>query len=191
MMLAVIMRRILVAFLCVGLGLANAAANSSQSALIDALKSGGHILLLRHAQTVPGTGDPPNFKLGDCSTQRNLSDEGRAQAKRIAESLAAQGVRFSRTFTSQWCRCRDTAKLMSSNVEDFAALNSFFSERNTEPAQTREVRARAKRLPARETWLMVTHQVNITALTGLTPAMGEGVIVRARDWKVVGSLAIY
>jgi broad specificity phosphatase PhoE len=164
----------------------------SRSQLIDALKSGGHVLLLRHAQTEPGVGDPPNFKLNDCATQRNLSAEGRAQAKRIGEALASQGVRLTKTLTSQWCRCRDTAKLISDRVEDFPALNSFFSARNTEPKQTRDVRERLRRVPAGETWLLVTHQVNITALTGMTSMMGEGVVVRVKgaDWKVLGAVAL-
>jgi broad specificity phosphatase PhoE len=164
----------------------------SRSQLIDALKAGGHVLLLRHAQTEPGVGDPPNFKLNDCATQRNLSAEGRDQAKRIGEALAAQGVRLAKTFTSQWCRCRDTAKLISDKVEDFPALNSFFAERNTEPKQTRDVRERLRRVPAGETWLLVTHQVNITALTGVAPMMGEGVVVRVKngDWKALGTLAL-
>jgi broad specificity phosphatase PhoE len=164
----------------------------SRNQLIDALKAGGHVLLLRHAQTEPGVGDPPNFKLNDCATQRNLSAEGRDQARRIGEALAAQGVRLAKTLTSQWCRCRDTAKLISDKVEDFPALNSFFSERNTEQKQTRDVRERLRRMPAGETWLLVTHQVNISALTGVTPTMGEGVVMRVKnsDWKVLGTLAL-
>ncbi len=189
-MMVVIMRCFFVVIFSLWASFAVSAQSAPQQAAIDALKAGGHVLLLRHAQTVPGVGDPPNFKLNDCATQRNLSEAGRVQAKRLGESLSAQALRFSRTLTSQWCRCRDTAKLISNNVEDFPALNSFFNERNTEPAQTRNVHERAKRLPAKESWLMVTHQVNITALTGVSPAMGEGVVVRVRDWKVIGSLIL-
>jgi phosphohistidine phosphatase SixA len=167
-------------------------ANASRSDLIAALKSGGHALLLRHAQTVPGIGDPPNFKLNDCSTQRNLSEEGRAQSRRIADALKAKRVTFDKTLTSQWCRCRDTARLLASKVEDFAALNSFFENREGEPKQTAQVRARLKTLPVRESWLLVTHQVNISALTGISPAMGEGVVVRVRGGalKPIGTLAL-
>lgn len=164
----------------------------TQSQLLDALRGGGHVLLLRHAQTDPGVGDPANFKLGDCTTQRNLSAEGRTQSKRIAEALTSHTVRFSRVLTSQWCRCRDTSSAFAGNVEDFAALNSFFDDRATEPRQTREVRARLQRMPATETWLLVTHQVNIGALTGVSPAMGEGVVVKvaAGQWRVLGNLRL-
>ncbi|MGL5001787.1 MAG: histidine phosphatase family protein [Casimicrobium sp.] len=164
----------------------------SQKALLDALRGGGHVLLLRHAQTVPGVGDPPEFKLNDCATQRNLSPEGRAQAKRIGEALKAERVVFARTLTSQWCRCRDTATLISDNVADFPAINSFFNERGTEPRQSREVRAKLKTVPRSESWLLVTHQVNITSLTGANPAMGEGIVVRVTDgqWQVLGTLTV-
>jgi phosphohistidine phosphatase SixA len=164
----------------------------SEKQLIDALRSGGHVLLLRHAQTEPGVGDPAGYKLDDCATQRNLSVEGRAQAQRTGQSLRASGISFAKTLTSQWCRCRDTAKLISQNVTDFVALNSFFDNRSTEPKQTAAVRARAKQIPASESWLMVTHQVNISAATGVSPAMGEGVVVRVKggEWKVLGTISM-
>jgi phosphohistidine phosphatase SixA len=169
-----------------------AAQTMSQTQLFDALRGGGHILLLRHAQTEPGIGDPPGFKLSECATQRNLSAEGRAHAKRTGDALAANGVRFTKTLASQWCRCRDTAKLISENVVDAVALNSFFNQRSTEPKQTATVRAQVKSIKANESWLMVTHQVNINALTGISPAMGEGVVVRVKggDWKVIGNLVL-
>lgn len=165
---------------------------ATQAELIEALRGGGHVLLLRHAQTDPGVGDPPNFKLNDCSTQRNLSAAGRAQAKRFAEALAAKQVKFAKVLTSQWCRCRDTAVAFAANAEDFPAINSFFEDRATEPKQTREVRERLKRVPAGESWLLVTHQVNISALTGVVPSMGEGVVVRVSggQWRVLGNLAL-
>ncbi len=183
---------ILVGLLTMSAHLGNVAHAADPSKLLAALKSGGHVLLLRHAQTVSGIGDPPQFKLNDCSTQRNLSVEGRAQAERGAASLRGAGITFSRVLTSQWCRCRDTAAAFSNAPEDFTPLNSFFENRGTEPKQTREVRARVKNVQVRETWLLVTHQVNISALTGVTPSMGEGVVVRVAngEWKVLGSLAL-
>jgi phosphohistidine phosphatase SixA len=168
------------------------ATSVSQTEMIAALKSGGHVLLLRHAQTVPGVGDPPNFKLTDCTTQRNLSEEGRSQAKRIGEALRTQGVAFARTMTSQWCRCKDTASLISKSVEDFPPLNSFFDNRGDEPKQSVAVKRRTNTMPVNESWLMVTHQVNVTALTGMSPAMGEGVVVRVvgGTWAPLGLLTL-
>jgi phosphohistidine phosphatase SixA len=167
------------------------AATANRESLLEALKSGGHVLLLRHAQTEPGIGDPPNFRLNDCRTQRNLSAAGRTQTRAIATQLKAANIRFDKTLTSEWCRCRDTANLIADRTEAFPALNSFFEDRNTEPTQTRDVKARLKTVPASERWLLVTHQVNISALTGMTPSMGEGVVVRVKngEWVPLGLLA--
>lgn len=145
----------------------------------QALRSGGCALLMRHAQTEPGIGDPPGFRLGDCGTQRNLSATGRAQAQRFGERLRAGGVRIDELRSSQWCRCLDTARLVlpALPVQPFAPLNSFFDDRRTEPEQTAAVRRYLATLGTR-TALLVTHQVNISALTGEFAAMGDAVVVR-------------
>ena len=99
--------------------------------LLDQLREGGFVLLLRHAQTVPGTGDPPGFTLDDCATQRNLSDEGREQARRIGARLRKERVPVGRVLTSAWCRCRETARLLELGpVEHLQPLDSFFEQRS-------------------------------------------------------------
>ncbi len=139
--------------------------------------------MLRHTATDPGVGDPPGFRLDDCATQRNLSDAGRAEAAAIGASLHARGVSFARVHTSQWCRCRDTARLLALGTpEDWEPLNSFFGDERAEGLRrTDAVRAYLANRPADENTLLVTHQVNITALTNLVPATGEGVVVRVDD----------
>lgn len=146
-------------------------------------KGTGYVILLRHAQTVPGTGDPPGFKLNDCSTQRNLSKEGKAQAVRIGDRFRQRQIPISRVLSSQWCRCLDTAKLMNiGNVELFPALNFFFDERSTEAQPTQKVRQFIlQNQKANGAILMVTHQVNITALSGVVPQQGEAVVMQVRD----------
>lgn len=144
----------------------------------------GSIVLLRHA-LAPGTGDPANFRLDDCSTQRNLSDEGRAQARQIGEQFRARNIRVTKVLTSQWCRTRETAQLAFPGlVQDEPAFNSFFSDRSTEAEQTRA----ARQILSQWLWpgvlVVVTHQVNITALTGVVPQSGEGVVVRMRGTEV-------
>lgn len=169
-----------------------AAASSDESRLFAQLRQGGVAVLLRHAQTVPGIGDPPGFKLGACETQRNLSAEGRAAAQKFGERLKQAMVTFTGVYTSQWCRCRDTATLIAGQAEDWPALNSFFDDRGTEARQSAEVRRRIAAIKRGETLLLVTHQVNITAITGIVPAMGEAVVVRAGKGgavEVVGRLA--
>lgn len=138
----------------------------------------GAVLLMRHA-TAPGTGDPADMRLGDCSTQRNLSDEGRAEARRIGDRFRAAGIGFDRVLTSEWCRTTETADLLSLGpVTAFPPTNSFFSDRSTADRQTEEVLDYLAGLPADERVLIVTHQVNITALTGIVPRSGEVVITR-------------
>jgi len=113
------------------------------------LARGGYVVLLRHTATVPGVGDPPGFVVNDCATQRNLSAEGRAQAARWRAAVAEHKVLTGEVFTSEWCRCVDTAKLAFSHAnappKKWSALNSFFESAQNEPAQTAAIK---KRLPA-------------------------------------------
>lgn len=162
--------------LCAMAARAQAAASPSSAALGD-----GSIVLFRHADA-PGVGDPPGFKLGNCSTQRNLDDTGRAQARRIGEQLRAQGVRVGAARSSQWCRTRDTARLAfpQQDVRDDADFNSFFGDSSSAAAQTARALATLRQWRGPGTLVVVTHQVNITALTGVVPASGEGVVVRPR-----------
>jgi len=159
---------------------ATAAARESADALWDALATPGHIALLRHADA-PGVGDPAGFRIGDCVTQRNLGEQGRAQARRIGDEFRRRGVRVGLVLTSQWCRARDTAQLMSlGTVEDAPeALNSFFGRSGEREAATNALRRRLSGLPRDAgTVVMVTHQVNITALTGVFPRSGDIVVLR-------------
>ena len=146
-----------------------------------ALREGGTVVLLRHAHA-PGTGDPTGFRLGDCSTQRNLSSEGREQARQIGAQFTANHIPIERVLSSEWCRCLETARLaFGDRVEPLAALNSFFSTQDAERAQTRAVRALVEGWRGHAGVLaLVTHQVNITALTGLYPAEGEILLLRPR-----------
>ncbi|MCU0900434.1 MAG: histidine phosphatase family protein [Cypionkella sp.] len=138
----------------------------------------GAVLLMRHA-IAPGGGDPEGFVLGDCGTQRNLSDEGRAQARAIGAQLRAAGLRFDAVLTSEWCRTTETAVLLDLGpVTPFAPVNSFFDNRQDGPRQTAETLAYLATLPPDARVLIVTHQVNITALTGVTPRSGETVVTR-------------
>lgn len=131
----------------------------------------GQVLFMRHA-LAPGFGDPDDFQVGDCTTQRNLSEEGRAQARAIGEKLKSQGYAFDRVLSSQWCRCLETATLLGlGEVSEFAGLNSFFqqhADRETTLALLRQALSQI----GDERVLMVTHQVVITAITGRSVSSG-------------------
>lgn len=143
----------------------------------SALREGRAVLILRHA-LAPGTGDPGNFDVNDCSTQRNLNDRGREQARAWQPFLAGHGIEEARVFTSQWCRCRDTAVEMNvGEVVEWPSLNSFFQGRGNGASQTKQTIALVNELEAGLPVILVSHQVNITALAGIFPASNEGVIL--------------
>lgn len=150
-----------------------------------------YVVLLRHA-LAPGTGDPANFQLGDCTTQRNLSEAGRQQAQDIGQAFRQRGVQVERVLSSQWCRCLDTAELLELGpVEPFAPLNSFFQDRRTADRQTADVEAYLRQQPPQGVMVMVTHQVNITALTGIVAPSGQGVVVAVdgdQPLDIIGTL---
>jgi broad specificity phosphatase PhoE len=157
----------------------------------QALRQGGTVALFRHARA-PGTGDPANFRLDDCSTQRNLSAEGRLQAQRIGEQFRARQVPVERVLSSRWCRSLDTARLaFGPMTEPAPALDSFFSGRDQEPAQTQAVRQIVEGWRSNGVLVLVTHQVNITALTGIFPGEGEMLVLKPKTetgFDVVGRI---
>jgi phosphohistidine phosphatase SixA len=139
----------------------------------------GTVVVFRHANA-PGVGDPAAFKIDDCSTQRNLDDAGRAQALRIGEQFRRRGIVVGAVLSSQWCRARDTATLaFPGQVRDDSALNSFFGASQRGAAQTAAVRTTVAAWRGPGVLVLVTHQVNISALTQVYPASGEGVVLRA------------
>ena len=160
------------------------------------LRHGGHILLIRHASTGPGAGDPPGFRIEDCATQRNLSDTGRQDALAIGERLRAERVPIAQVYTSPYCRCRETASLAFGRAEEWPPLSSVFDM----PERDREFTERVMRRIAtyssrhiRGNVVMVTHNVNIASLTKLSVAPGEIVVVRPDGCcglRVVGRLLL-
>ena len=176
---------------------AGASASASQAPRADiwqALRTGrGYAVLLRHA-LAPGTGDPPGFQLGDCSTQRNLSAEGRRQSVAIGAQWRRERMPVDRVLTSRRCRARDTARLLAVGpVTAYPALDSSFTVSSTVASQrTAKVRALiARHRGERGVLVLVGHQVNITALTGLVPSSGEAIVVKAGPrgaLRVVGTL---
>ncbi len=149
------------------------------------IRPGGCVVLIRHALTEPGMGDPPGFTLDNCRSQRLLSAAGRAQSRRIGQWFAEQGLKPAAVRSSLWCRCRDTADEAFGSHIPWPALNSTFGRAQEQPALTQMMRqALRQMLPGRfEVW--VTHQVSMTALTDAYPSMGEGFVV-ASDSRLLG-----
>lgn len=146
--------------------------------VVELLDLPRHAALMRHA-TAPGSGDPDHFRLDDCTTQRNLSEAGRAEARETGRLLRAAGLADALVLTSRWCRATDTARELDlGEVDPFPPLDSFFRDRSREDAARRDILARiAERKAGDPPLIMVSHQVNITAVTGIFPASGEIVVV--------------
>ncbi len=180
-----------VLFLGLLLALAGSLPARADEALWGRLREGGLVVMMRHA-TAPGVGDPPGFRLGECATQRNLSEAGRAEARGIGAAFRRERVPVAEVRSSEWCRCRETAELAFGRYTPWAPLNSFFGDRSTEAAQTAAVRALGAREAKGGNLVLVTHQVNITAATGVFPQPGEMVVLQpAGDrLEVLGRLTV-
>lgn len=143
------------------------------------VRDGSAIAIMRHA-LAPGVSDPSGFDIKQCSTQRNLSEEGRMQARRIGQVFRDQQLGDVRLYSSQWCRCVDTAELLDIGVvNELASLNSFFENRERALDQTAQLRQDIDELLASsdKPVVMVSHQVNISALSGSFTASGDTLIV--------------
>ena len=171
--------------------LVNSVGLSHAEGLWDALKSGNHLVLMRHA-LAPGYGDPANFDVKECRTQRNLNEVGRQQSIDIGHLFRSNGIDKAIVLSSQWCRCLATANLLNlGNVSELPFLNSFFENFYREQFQTDETIQWIRNAPLKIPTILVSHQVNIAALTGYSAASGEIVFVRRSTdgrFKVIGSI---
>ena len=160
----------------------------SNDDLIQSLKEGGKIIFIRHAYA-PGGGDPDNFDVNDCSTQRNLNNEGISQSKLIGEFFVKNKIQIDQVLSSEWCRCKDTAKYAFKNFKTFNALNSFFSSKfaQNEDKQIKDLKHFIQNWKSEKNLVLVTHYVVISSM--LNMAVGSGVIVITNnDYDVIGTI---
>lgn len=166
----------------------------ADEALWRLLQDGRHVVLVRHAETEPGIGDPPGFRVEDCATQRNLSEAGRADARRMGEAFRKRAIPVTDVRSSRWCRCLETARLAFGKVNPEPSLDSMFRE--DERAGRWKVTAVREAIAGHSqpgNLILVTHSQNIIALTGQSVRSGEMVIVKpeagSAGLRVVGTLA--
>ena len=160
----------------------------SENKELSSLYGQPNIYLLRHA-LAPGMGDPEEFNVEDCRTQRNLSEEGRRQAFRIGVRFRDNGIKNAYVVSSQWCRCLETAKLLGyGNITENKILNSFFDQLHLQDKRTTSLRGWLLNNQSDVPLILVTHQVNITALTGIYPTSGEAVVIKVVDGVSIKTL---
>jgi phosphohistidine phosphatase SixA len=174
-------------------GIAVAATASAEPATWGALKGSGKVALIRHAATAGGAGDPAGFRLEDCATQRNLTEKGRADARRLGEQFREHGIVVGRVLSSRWCRCKDTAALMEVGPLEIApTFDNAFTFRDRLRELTEGARAIIGAWTGPGTLVIVSHGANILPLVGFQPAEGEMVVVEpapaAERLRVLGSV---
>ena len=152
-------------------------------------KNGDKIILIRHSKA-PGFGDPPGFNIQDCKTQRNLSKEGIDQSKKIGKLFKKNQIKIDQVLSSQWCRCKDTAKFAFNNYKEFSALNSTFQPPYDENAkkQIMELKDYIQKWNGNgKNLVLITHYVIITAITDVVPRSGE-IIIIDKNFKTLSTI---
>ena len=158
--------------------------------LVNQLKEGGKIVFIRHAYA-PGGGDPENFDINDCDTQRNLNDNGKIQAKKIGNFFKKNNISINKVISSEWCRCKETAFLGFKNFETQSFLNSFFSERfeNNKNKQMKELKKYIEEWQSKENLLLVTHYVVISEALDYSSSSGE-IVISDKNFNIINSIEI-
>ena len=158
--------------------------------VITALQEGGKLVFIRHA-LAPGGGDPDNFNLNDCSTQRNLDKSGISQAKIIGQFFKKNNIKIDQVFSSEWCRTKETALNAFEDYKTFSALNSFFSSKfaKNRDEQMKDLRNFVNKWDSKKNIVFVTHYVVILEVLNTTVGSGE-IIVADKNYKVIGSIEI-
>ena len=153
-------------------------------------QEGNKIILIRHA-VAPGGGDPAGFKINDCKTQRNLNRAGINQSKKIGKLFKKNKIPIDQVFSSQWCRCKDTAKYAFGNYKEFTALNSTFQSpyNRNEAKQLKELYSLVKKWDGKgKNLVLITHYSIITAATNAVPSSGE-IVITDKNFKVISTIS--
>ena len=156
--------------------------------LLNQLEDGGKLIFIRHAYA-PGGGDPDNFNLNDCSTQRNLNNEGREQAKYIGEFFKKNKIKIDKVLSSEWCRCKETAKIAFRNFSTISFLNSFYSSKHAKNKEKQILMLNnyVKKFKSNKNLILVTHYVLISEVLNYAPSSGE-IIVSDKNFNMIGSI---
>ena len=162
----------------------------SKKTIIDELQQGGKLIFIRHAYA-PGGGDPDNFNINDCSTQRNLNDKGKDQSKKIGNFFRENNILLENIYSSEWCRCKETALIAFKNFEKKSFLNSFFSEKfaKNRNNQIKELKKFIKDWNGKQNLVFVTHYVVISEILNYASSSGE-IVIANKKFKIIDTIQI-
>ncbi len=162
----------------------------SEDKILNSLKEGDKLIFIRHA-IAPGNGDPDNFDINDCSTQRNLDQNGIEQSVNIGQFFEKNKIKIDKVLSSEWCRCKDTAKIAFKNFKTFNALNSFYDEKfaKNEPKQIKELKNYVKKWKSNKNLVLITHYVVISSILNIGSSSGE-IIITDKDYNIIGNVNI-
>tara|TARA_B100000686_G_scaffold2663_1_gene2873 strand:- start:8 stop:562 length:555 start_codon:yes stop_codon:yes gene_type:complete len=181
-----VFKRIIIIFF---IGILNINNNAfSDDKILKSLKDGKKLVFIRHA-IAPGNGDPNNFDINDCSTQRNLNENGIEESKKIGLFFKNNKIKIDKVLSSQWCRCKDTAKYAFKNFKTFDALNSFYDEKfaANEAKQIKDLKNYIKRWNSDKNLVLITHFVVISSILNTGASSGE-IIISDKNFNIVGSI---
>ena len=152
------------------------------------LKNGGNLIFIRHAYA-PGGGDPDNFIISNCSTQRNLNEDGKKQSRKIGQFFIKNNISIDKVLSSEWCRCKDTAKNAFGEFKTFNALNSFFSSKfaKNRDQQMKDLKSFVKNWNGKENIIFVTHYVVIGEALNTNVSSGE-IAVTDKRFNLIGTI---
>ena len=162
----------------------------SKKIFIEQAAEGGNLIFIRHAYA-PGNGDPTNFNLNDCSTQRNLSDKGRSQAKKIGNFFKENYIDIDKVLSSEWCRCKETADLAFNNYITKNFLNSFYSSKfaKNRNKQIKDLKRFINEWDGNKNLVLITHYVLISELLNYAPSSGE-MVISNKNFKLINTYSL-
>jgi len=175
-------------FLIIFISLTSSVKADFNKKLLNKLEDGGKLIFIRHAYA-PGGGDPSNFNLNDCSTQRNLSKEGRKQAENIGEFFRNKKVKIDKVLSSEWCRCKETSSIAFNNFQTKKFLNSFYSSKfaKNKKSQMINLKKYINSWKSDKNLVLVTHYVVISEALNYAPSSGE-IVITDKNFKIVGNI---
>ena len=182
--------KILKFFIIIFISLATSIKADLNKNLINQLEYGEKLIFIRHAYA-PGSGDPNNFNLNDCSTQRNLNVDGRKQAQKIGEFFKKNKIKIEKVLSSEWCRCKETAEIAFKDYSTKSFLNSFYSSKylKNRNRQIKELNDHIRRFKSNQNLVLITHYVLISEVLNYAPSSGE-IVISDKNFNMVGSIEI-